>query len=289
MKKTTLLKKLVNDPEILVMPGAHDALTARVIEKAGFKAVTSGGYSISASVLGKPDIGLLGMKEMADFYRNVVQAVDIPVFADADTGYGDVNNVIRTVQEYEQAGVAGLFIEDQVFPKRCGHMEGKSLIPADDMVAKIRAALYARKDPDFVIMARTDAVAVEGIDEAIRRGRMYADAGIDLMFVEAVRDVEQMKRVVAEIPKPQLANIIDGGKTPMLTYQELEKIGYAVVVYPNTLSYAVAKTAMKFMETLKRDGSMKALRGELLSFDEFFTFMGTEEIREQEKIFYGKQ
>jgi len=289
LKKTTLLKKYINDPEILVMPGAHDALTARVIEKAGFKAVTSGGYSISANVLGMPDIGLLGMKEMADFYRNVVQAVDIPLFADADTGYGDVNNVIRTVREYEQAGVAGLFIEDQVFPKRCGHMEGKALIPAEDMVAKIRAAIYAKRDPDFVIAARTDAIAVEGIDEAIRRGRLYAEAGIDLMFVEAVRDVEQMKRVISEIPKPHLVNIIDGGKTPMLTYQELEKIGYAVVVYPNTLTYAVAKTAMKFMDTLKREGSMKSLWDELLHFDEFYTFMGTDKIREREKIFYGKR
>ena len=218
MKKTTLLKKYINDGDTCHAwsPRCSDGQGNK---KAGFKAVTSGGYSISANVLGMPDIGLLGMKEMVDFYRNVVQAVDIPLFADADTGYGDVNNVIRTVREYEQAGVAGLFIEDQVFPKRCGHMEGKALIPAEDMVAKIRAAIYARKDPDFVIAARTDAIAVEGIDEAIRRGKLYAEAGIDLMFVEAVRDVEQMKRVISEIPKPHLVNIIDGGKTPMLTYR----------------------------------------------------------------------
>lgn len=286
MKKTTLFRKLINDPEILVLPGAHDALTARVIEKAGFQAVTCGGYSMSASLLGKPDIGLLGMKEMADQYRNMVEAVDIPVFADGDTGYGDVNNVMRTVREYEKAGVAGLFIEDQVFPKRCGHMEGKSVIPAEEMVAKIKAAVHAREDEDLVIMARTDALAIHGVDEAIKRGNLYADAGADLIFVEAVRTVEDMKRVNAEIAKPTLANMIEGGKSPLLTTKELEEIGYNVVVYPCTLTYAVTKTAQKCMEILKQTGTTEGYMENLLSFDEFFSFIGAEDIRKDEKIFY---
>lgn len=286
MKKTTLFRKLINDPEILVLPGAHDALTARVIEKTGFKAVTCGGYSLAASLLGKPDIGLLGMKEMADQYRNMVEAVDIPVFADGDTGYGDVNNVMRTVREYEKAGVAGLFIEDQVFPKRCGHMEGKNVIPAEEMVAKIRAAVYAREDEDLVLMARTDALAVHGIDEAIRRGNLYAEAGADLIFIEAVCTVEDMKRVNAEISKPTLANMIEGGKSPLLTNRELEEIGYNVVVYPCTLTYAVTKASLECMEVLKNTGTTAGFMSNLVPFEEFFRFIGAEEIRKKEKTFY---
>ncbi len=286
MKKTTLFRKLINDPEILVLPGAHDALTARVIEKTGFKAVTCGGYSLAASLLGKPDIGLLGMKEMADQYRNMVEAVDIPVFADGDTGYGDVNNVMRTVREYEKAGVAGLFIEDQVFPKRCGHMEGKNVIPAEEMVAKIRAAVYAREDEDLVLMARTDALAVHGIDEAIRRGNLYAEAGADLIFIEAVCTVEDMKRVNAEISKPTLANMIEGGKSPLLTNRELEDIGYNAVVYPCTLTYAVTKASLECMEVLKNTGTTAGFMSNLVPFEEFFRFIGAEEIRRKEKNFY---
>lgn len=286
LRKTTLFRKLINDPEILVMPGAHDALTSKVIEKAGFKAVTYGGYSISASLLGKPDIGLLGMKEMADVYRNIVEAVDIPVFADADTGYGDVNNVIRTVREYEKAGVAGLFIEDQVFPKRCGHMEGKDVIPVDDMLAKIRAACSAREDEDLVIMARTDALAVHGLDEAIRRGILYAEAGADLIFVEAVRSRDEMGLVNREIPKPTLANMIEGGKTPILSTGELEQLGYNVVVYPCSLTYAVTKAAQTCMEVLKTTGTTEGCMSDMLMFDDFFRFIGAEDIRKKEKTFY---
>lgn len=286
MKKTTLFRKLINDPEILVLPGAHDALTARVIEKAGFKAVTCGGYSLAASLLGKPDIGLLGMKEMADQYRNMVEAIDIPLFADGDTGYGDVNNVMRTVKEYEKAGVAGLFIEDQVFPKRCGHMEGKNVIPAEEMVAKIKAAVHAREDEDLVIMARTDALAIHGIDEAIRRGNLYAEAGADLIFIEAVQTVEDMKRVNAEITKPTLANMIEGGKSPLLTNRELEEIGYNVVVYPCTLTYAVTKAAQNCMEVLSNTGTTEGFMDNLVPFGEFFKFIGAEDIRKKEKNFY---
>jgi methylisocitrate lyase len=204
VRKTTLFRTLVEGPEILVLPGAHDGLTARVIEKCGFKALTAGGYSVSASLLGKPDIGLLTMTEMVHQYRNLVNAVDIPVFADADTGYGDVNNVMRTVCEYEAAGVAGLFSEDQVFPKRCGHMVGKAVIPLEEMVAKIKAAIAARQDPELVITARTDAQAGT-LRRSHRRGKAYAEAGADMIFVEAVTSESKCGRE-SEILKPTLAN-----------------------------------------------------------------------------------
>ena len=172
MRKTTRLKELILDPEILVMPGAHDSLVARIIEQAGFQGVTLGGYPATANLLGKPDVSLLTMTEMVEYTRRICGAVDIPVFTDGDTGYGNVTNVFRTVKEMERAGAAGMFIEDQVFPKRCGHMEGKQVIPAEEMMAKIKAALDARTDPDFILMARTDALAVHGIEEAIRRRKL---------------------------------------------------------------------------------------------------------------------
>ena len=286
MKKTTLFRKLVNDPEILVMPGAHDSLSARAIQKAGFKALTAGGYSFSASLLGFPDAGLLTMTEMAAQYRNLVNAVDLPVFADGDTGYGDVNNVIRTVREYEQAGVAGLFIEDQVFPKRCGHMEGKSVIPAEEMVAKIKAAIYAREDEDMVIMARTDAVAVNGFDDALERAKAYADAGADLIFIEAVTTEEQMRRANAAVPKPTLANMIEGGKTPIKTPAELQALGYDVVVFPCSLTYAITKAVQRCLEEIRVHGKTDAMLSDMVTFDEFFEFIGARDIRERQKKFF---
>lgn len=286
MKKTSLFRKLVNDPEILVMPGAHDALSARAIQKAGFRALTAGGYSFSASLLGSPDIGLLTMTEMAAQYRNLVNAVDIPVFADGDTGYGDVNNVIRMVREYEKAGVAGLFIEDQVFPKRCGHMEGKAVIPPEDMVAKIKAALYAREDQDLVIMARTDAVAVNGFDDALGRARTYAEAGADLIFIEAVTTEEQMRKANQEIPKPTLANMIEGGKTPLRTPAELKALGYDVVVFPCSLTYAITKAVQRCLEEIRLHGTTREMLQDMVTFDEFYDFIGARDLREREKSFF---
>jgi methylisocitrate lyase len=204
MKKTTLLKKLILDEEILVMPGAYDATSARIVEKAGFKSVTLGGYPASACLLGKPDLSLLTLPEMVNHTRNIVEAVDIPVFTDGDTGHGNTLNVMRTVREFEKAGAAGMLIEDQLFPKRCGHMEGKQVIETDDMVAKIKAAVDARMDNDFVIMARTDALGVLGIDEATERANRYREAGADLIFVEAPTTGEQMLRINREVNAPTM-------------------------------------------------------------------------------------
>ncbi|KIX11710.1 isocitrate lyase/PEP mutase family protein [Dethiosulfatarculus sandiegensis] len=285
MKKTTLLKNYILESEILVMPGAHDALSARIIEHAGFKAVTLGGYSASASLLGKPDLSLLTLTEMVDCYRRVADAVDIPLFADGDTGHGGVLNVRRTVREIEKAGVAGMFIEDQVFPKRCGHMEGKQVIDAQEMAAKIKAAVDARQDQDFMIMARTDALAVNGIDDAIRRANLYQEAGADLIFVEAPTSLEQMRRITGEVAAPCLANNIEQGKTPMLPIDQLQEIGYSVVVFPVAASYAVAKAVMDLMTELKKNGTTNGFLERMVTFEDFNNFLGLNELRSLEKSF----
>jgi len=286
MKKTTLLKKLILEKEILVMPGAHDALSAKIIEQVGFKAVTMGGYAASAASLAKPDVSLMTLTEYLHIVRNVVEAVDIPLFVDGDTGHGNVTNVQRTVRLFESAGVAGFFIEDQVFPKRCGHMEGKQIIPTDEMVAKIKAAVDARVDGDLVIMARTDAVAVSGLDEAIERSNRYAEAGADLIFVEAPTSKEDMRRCNREIKAPTNAIQIEGGKTPLLTVKELEELGFAVVVYPNITVYATAWMLRELWQGLKKNGTTRHFLDKIISFDEFNTLVGLDKIREKESYYY---
>jgi 2,3-dimethylmalate lyase len=199
MRMTTRFRRLLEAPEILAMPGVHDALSARIAAQAGFAAITMGGFAATGSLLAEPDSSQLGLQELADHYARVVDASGLPVLADADTGFGNVTNVRRAVHAYERAGVAGLFIEDQVFPKRCGHTPGKAVVPIEDMLAKVKAALDARHDPDLVIMARTDALAVVGIDEAIRRACLFREAGADLLFVEAPRTDEEMRRICREV------------------------------------------------------------------------------------------
>jgi carboxyvinyl-carboxyphosphonate phosphorylmutase len=286
MKKTSLLKKLIHDKEILVMPGAHDALSAKIIEQVGFKAVTMGGYAASAASIAKPDVSLLSLTEYVGIVRNIVEAVDLPLFVDGDTGHGNVTNVQRTVRLFENAGVAGLFIEDQVFPKRCGHMEGKQIIPTMEMVAKIKAAVDARVDQDLVIMARTDAFATDGLDEAIERGNRYAEAGADLIFVEAPTSREDMLRANREIKAPTNAIQIEGGKTPLLAVKELEELGFNVVVYPNVTVYATAWALRGLWEGLKKNGSTKHWLDKIIPFNEFNTLIGLDKIRELESYYY---
>jgi methylisocitrate lyase len=265
-----------------MLPGAHDALAARIAEMAGFDAVTCGGYASSASLLGAPDVGQLSMTEMADVYARLCDAVSIPVFADGDTGYGNTTNVARTVRAYERAGVAGLFIEDQISPKRCGHMAGKQVVPAAEMVGKLRAALDARRDGDLVIMARTDARAVEGIDAAIDRANLYLDTGVDLIFVEAPQSVDEMRRICSEIEAPCFANYLEGGRTPLMSAKELEEIGFAVVAYPTSATYAIARTLQEVYAILRRDGETESLRDRMLEFDEFNRLVGLDDLRAQE-------
>jgi methylisocitrate lyase len=286
MKKTTLFRKLMLDKEIFVIPGCHDALSAKIVELVGFKAVTMGGYAASAASLAKPDVSLLTLTEYVNIARNIVQAVDLPLFVDGDTGHGNVTNVGRTVRVFESAGVAALFIEDQVFPKRCGHMEGKQIIPTAEMVAKVKAAVDARVDEDLVIMARTDAIAVYGTDDAIERANLYREAGADLIFVEAPRSVEEMRRINTNVDAPTLAIQLEGGKTPLLTTKDLQEIGFNVVVYPNATVYATAWALKGLWETLKKEGTTRSFTDRMIGFDDFNTLVGLDKIRELESFYY---
>jgi methylisocitrate lyase len=286
--KTKRLRELLNKPGIISTPGAYDVWSARLVEQAGFPAVYMTGYGAAVSVIGQPDIGLITMTEMAIHAKNIASAVDIPLIADADNGYGGVLNVIRTVQEYERGGVAAIQLEDQVFPKRCGHMEGKELIPVEEMIAKVRAAVHARKCEDLVIIARTDARAVNGFDDAVQRSLAYADAGADVIFFEAPQSVEEMREVARTIPKPLLANMVEKGKTPLLSKEELEKLGYKIVIHPASLLYAATKSVIKLLQSLKKDGSTENCLEEMVAFSEFYGMVGVPAARELEKSFFAK-
>lgn len=286
MKKTTLLKKYILDDEILVMPGAHDVLSAKIIENVGFKAVTIGGYASTAALLGRPDGSLLTMTEMVDYMERMADAVDIPLFADGDTGHGGVLNVQRTIKKIEKIGAAGMFIEDQLFPKRCGHMEGKQVVDREEMVAKLKASLDARVDEDFVIMARTDALAIYGLDEAIERANLYRETGADMIFIEAPTTIDEMRRINREVNAPTLANDLEGGKSPLLPAKVLEEIGYNVVVFPVAVTYAIARAVTDLMTEIKKNGTSEGFLDRMIIFEEFNKFIGLPEMRELEQSFY---
>ncbi len=283
MRKTTLLKKYIHDPEILVIPGVPDPLCARIAWKIGFKAVFVSGYASSAATLGAPDVGLMTMTEMVECAARIVDAVDIPVFADGDTGHGNVTNLIRSMRQFEKAGVAAIFFEDQVAPKRCGHMSGKQVVPVEEMAAKIKAAVDARIDPDLIVMARTDALAIKGIDEAIARMHRYIDAGADVAFIEAPQSIEQMRRITSAIKAPNMANMVPGGKTPILPAKQLEEIGFAVVAHPTALTYVMAKTARDVLRHILETGTSSGLEDRMIAFEEFNDLVGLPEIRAKER------
>jgi 2-methylisocitrate lyase-like PEP mutase family enzyme len=265
----------------IVAPGAYDVLSARLIEAAGFDVVYVTGFGSAASLLGRPDVGLLGLGEMADQVRRVVGGVDVPVVADADTGYGNAINVIRTVQEYERAGVAALHLEDQVLPKRCGHMENKAVVTAAEMVGKIRAAVDARRDPDLVLIARTDARAVEGVDAAIARAGAYRDAGADMLFVEALRDVDEITTVAKELAGvPLVFNWAEGGKTPPLPLGQIADLGFALIICPITTLLSATAAITAALATLRRDGTPVHLVGEMPAFGDFLATIGLPEVDE---------
>lgn len=285
MSTRKVLREMLNKRSTIMAPGAYDPWTAKLIEKAGFPAVYMTGYGVSAAVLGKPDIGLLTLTEMVTAAKNIVAAVNIPVIADADNGYGGSLNVVRTVQEYEQAGVAAIQLEDQVTPKRCGHMEGKEVISMEEMVAKIKAAVYARKDPDTVIIARTDARAAISFDEALKRAKAYEAAGADVIFFEAPQSVEEMKIVASEIKVPLLANMVEKGKTPLTKASKLNEMGYSIIIYPVSLLYAATKTIQDFLAQLKTDETTAALLDRMVTFPEFNSAIELDELRKLEKSF----
>ncbi|HZZ47153.1 MAG TPA: oxaloacetate decarboxylase [Pseudonocardia sp.] len=281
------LRELLAAPGPLVAPGAYDALSARLVEQAGFDAVYMTGFGSTAGLLGRPDVGLLSGAEMVDNARRLVAAVDRPVIADADTGYGNAINVVRTVAAYEQIGVAGIHLEDQVMPKKCGHLSGKAVIPADEMVGKIRAAVAARRDPDFVLIARTDAAAVHGLDDALERARRYADAGADLLFVEAPTSDDDIARVAAELAgvAPLVFNWAEGGRTPPLTMDRLTELGFALVLFPIGTLLAAAAGIRALLARLREDGTPAAALPGLPSFSEFTELVGLPEITELEQRF----
>ncbi len=281
------LRSLINERRYTIVPGAYDPLTARLVQLAGFDAVylTGGGYSRAN---GYPDLGLLTMSENVDFISRTVDAVDIPVIADMDTGYGNALNVIRSVREYEKTGVAGFHLEDQVSPKKCGHYEGKQLVAKAEMVAKIRAAVDTRRDQDMVIIARTDARAVEGFDAAIDRMNAYLEAGADVGFVEAPQNVEEMARIPASIRKPALVNIFEGGKTPPLPARELEAMGFRVGIYPSQTHRAAIFAAKEVLATLKRDGDTAAIEHRLATFNDRETAVDTARWRDIERKYMSE-
>ena len=290
MNKQRLFKELVITEEILVLPCCHDGLAAKAFEEAGFKAICAAGYGVTGSILGKPDIGLLSGMELVNQYKNLIDAVNIPVFLDIDTGYGDVNNVIRIVKECERIGAAGLFIEDQVWPKRCGHMKGKNVISVEEYLPKLKAALHTKKNPDFSIMARTDAAGVLGFEEALRRAEIYAKNGADMLFVEAVKSKNEMKAVNSLLNKlkvPSMANMVEGGDTPILTSGELEMLGYSIVAYPCSSVYTVVNALRQLARHLKKQGTTLGFENNMIDFNEYSEFIGISKIRENEKKFYN--
>ncbi|MEE8110225.1 MAG: oxaloacetate decarboxylase [bacterium] len=277
------IRRLLAEPGILIVPGAYDALTARLIEDAGFPIVYATGAGISNSQLGLADVGLLSFGEIFQQVGRIVEATSAPVIVDADTGYGGPANVVRTVKEFGRIGVGGIQLEDQVFPKQCGHFEGKSVVPAEEMVGKVHAALDAREDEELVVIARTDAREGLGLDAALERARAYAEAGADLTFVEAPLTREEMARIPKEVPVPQVANMVEGGKTPLLSAAELEEMGYKVVLFANCVLRAGVKAVERILGALKQEGTTAGHLELLISMEERNRLTGLEEISEWEK------
>lgn len=276
MKPAAKLRDLLSGPGIVVVPGAFDALSARLVEQAGFSAVYVTGGGLARS-WGFPDLGLLTMTEIVDRLALIARAVTIPVIADADTGYGNPINVIRTVQEFERTGVAAFHLEDQVAPKRCGHYTGKAVIPTAEMVKKIEAACEARGDPDLVIIARTDARAIHGLDEAIARANAYLAAGADVAFVEAPQSVEELWMIPQAVRGPLLVNMFEGGFTPLLPAHELQAMGYRVVIFPSDTQRAALRAMQEVLGVIKADGCAKTVSERLASFAEREQIVGTKE------------
>jgi methylisocitrate lyase len=280
-------RELLARPQILIVPGAFDALSAKLAERAGFEAVYMTGAGTVNAVAGLPDIGLLSLTEVASNAGYIANAVRIPVFADADTGYGNALNVMRTVRTYEQAGLAGLHIEDQVSPKRCGHVAGKECVPLDEMVGKIRAAAAARSDPDFVIIARTDSKAPLGFDEAVKRGRAYAAAGADIVFPEALQTKEEFAAYAREIRAPLLANMTEFGKTPYLTAKEFEELGYRIVIYAVSALRVALKAMQAFYADLRRNGTQTGWLDRMMTRAELYDLVEYARFTEYEREFLG--
>lgn len=283
-KQRKRLQELLQKPDILVLPGVYDALTAKIAAEVGFEALVMGGYSIAASRLGQPDVGYLSMTEMTQALKGIVDATELPVFADGDTGYGNALSVRRTMQEYERAGAAAVLFEDQVWPKRCGHMAGKQVIEAAEHARKLRAAADARTDSDFLLIARTDARAVNGLDDAIERGKLYLANGAEALFIEAPQNIGELETIARAFPDTVLiANMIEGGRTPNLTAKDLENIGFKIVFWPCSALYVITQAFKEAMMVLHETGTTKGYEDKMMHFSDFNRFIGLESYMELEK------
>ena len=280
-RPTTRLRELLARPGAIMAPGVVDPLYARLVDKHGFEALYMTGAGTSATRLGMPDIGLLTLTEMVDNAARIASVTDLPLIADADNGFGGPFNVRRAVQEYERAGVAAIHLEDQVLPKRCGHLAGKQLVPTAEMVAKITAATDARRDEDFVLIARTDAIAVEGYEAALERAERYRDAGADVLFVEAPGP-DQLAAITPRLGVPTLYNMATSGKTPFLKREEIEAFGFKIILYPNWLLLTAIRAVEGALDILKREGTIASIAPNVPSFQEFFDLVGMQEVRDLE-------
>jgi 2-methylisocitrate lyase-like PEP mutase family enzyme len=276
------LRALLDRPEPLVLPGCVDALTARLAVAAGFEAVYATGAGIANTLLGMPDVGLTTMTELVGQVARIAEAVDVPIVADIDTGFGNAINARRAVIEFERAGVAAIQIEDQVFPKRCGHFDGKEIVPVPEMLAKLRAVLDARRDPGLVVIARTDALAVDGLDAAVERGRAFAEVGADVVFIEAPTRLEDLRALPGRVPFPLVANLVEGGRSPLLGAAELGAMGYRIVLFANTAMRVGARATRDALVELRATGDSRPLQDRMLSWEDRQALVGLPEIEAME-------
>ena len=277
------LKSMIKSKKPLVIPGVYDALGAKIAQKVGFNAMFQTGYGTSATLFGMPDYGFVGAAETVDNARRICSAVSVPVIVDSDTGYGNALSVWKLVKELESAGASGMFLEDQRWPKRCGHMQGKEVISQEEYTEKLSAAIDARENKNFIIVARTDARATGGLDEAIARGKQNKKTGADAVFVEAPRSVDEMKKIGKEINAPLVANMIEGGATPLSSAESLSKMGFNIVLYPLSVLYANTFATMNILTELKKTGNTAKYKQKIVNFDQFNDLVELSKFRKIEK------
>ena len=277
------LRNLLRQKGPLVIPGVYDAIGAKIAEKVGFSAMFQTGYGTSATLFGMPDYGFIGSTETVDNARRICRAVSVPVIVDVDTGYGNALSVWKLVRELESAGASGIFLEDQRWPKRCGHMQGKEVVPHEEYAEKLQAAVDARSSKDFIIVARTDARATEGLDEAIERGNKNKKIGADVIFVEAPKTIQEMKKIGQSINAPLVANMIEGGATPLSSATELYKMGFKIILYPLSVLYANTYASMKILTELKKSGNTKKFHNKVVNFNQFNDLVELPKFRKLEK------
>jgi 2-methylisocitrate lyase-like PEP mutase family enzyme len=279
------MRELINRPGLVVMPGAYDALSARIIEAEGFEAIVAGGYAAVGSLLAAPDMGQSNMRDYGDHYARICAAVQIPVYVDSDTGFGGVNNVWQMTRNFENAGVAGFFISDQVFPNRCGYLPGKQIVPVEQMLSKIKAAVDARRDPDLLIVGRTDAVAVDGLNAAIERCQMFIEAGADMAKPQGADTIEDIKRVIREVPGPHMGTLSQAAGKAKVTVAELETAGVAAVTFPSAALFAAAAAVRKVMRALKQDNGLDAVNGDLIPLPDYYDLVGLKAMLAREESY----